>query len=246
VEVGISGVKASLMLDSGTARGFVLTNNAPAVPHRIEGRTEELNADGSHRGESFQISVDTLSVLGKIFRNTAGAMSDWHMFSSEPFDGTVGLDFLRDRRFTLDYRTRKVGVSYSALPKKLDYRRYVSLDLAPPPGPQGNILYARAKVNGRDAIIYLDTGYSASFIDPSFVEGLVRLERPGRFKNFRERVPLELGGCRVILDELREDHINRGQGFDTPVALVLGSDVLSYFVVTIDIRARKLILGMLK
>ncbi|HEX9423186.1 MAG TPA: hypothetical protein VF899_08085 [Pyrinomonadaceae bacterium] len=98
VEVDISDVKLSLMLDSGTARGFVITNHAPSVPHRVEERTEELNADGSHRGESFRIRVERISVLGKVFRNVAGSLSDWRMFSSEPFNGTVGLDFFLDRR----------------------------------------------------------------------------------------------------------------------------------------------------
>ncbi len=81
VEVDISDVKLSLMLDSGTARGFVITNHAPSVPHRVEERTEELNADGSHRGESFRIRVERISVLGKVFRNVAGSLSDWRMFS---------------------------------------------------------------------------------------------------------------------------------------------------------------------
>jgi hypothetical protein len=244
VGVDVSGVKLSLMLDTGTARGLVITNNAPPVPHRIEERMEELNADGSHRGESFRIRVERMTVLGKVFRNVAGSLSDWRMFASEPFNGTVGLDFFLDRRLTLDYRSRKVAVSTSPVPDKLDDQRYVSIDLIEPPLTQGNILYVRAKVNGREAIVYFDTGYNVSFIDPDFAEGLARVERSGKFKVFRERVPLELGGRKFILDELRESPVRRGTGFDLPVALALGSDVLSHFIVTIDIRAKKLILGV--
>ena len=59
VGVDVSGIKLPLMLDSGTARGFVITNQAPSIPHRVEERIEELNADGSHRGESFRIRVET-------------------------------------------------------------------------------------------------------------------------------------------------------------------------------------------
>ena len=105
-------------------------------------------------------------------------------------------------------------------------------------------IYARARVNGREAIVYFDTGYNVSFIDPEFAKSLARIERPGKFTVFRERVPLELGAHRFILDELRESPIRRGSGFDLPVALALGSDVLSHFVVTIDIRAKKLILAL--
>jgi len=247
VEVSISGVKLSLMFDTGTARGFLITNSAPPVPHRVEKRTEELNADGSHRGESFRIRVDSMSVLGKVFRNITGSLSDWHMFSSEPFNGTVGLDFFLDRRVTLDYGARKVGVSSSPVSRKLDNKRYVSIDLIQPRASHANILYTRARVNGREAIVYFDTGYSVSFIDPSFAEGLARVERQqGRFKVSRQHVPVELGGRTFIIDEVREDTISRGTGFDTPVALVLGSDVLSHFIVTIDARAKRLILAVPK
>jgi hypothetical protein len=57
VDVEVAGVKESLMLDTGTARGLVITNSSPAIPHRVEGRNEELNADGSHRGESIIIRL---------------------------------------------------------------------------------------------------------------------------------------------------------------------------------------------
>jgi len=244
IEVDVSGIKLPLMLDSGTARGFVITNHAPSIPHRVEERIEELNPDGSHRGKSFGIRLETVSVLGQDFKNVTGSLSDWQMLSSEPFNGTVGLDFFLDRRLTLDYRSRKVGVTAELLPEKLDRKRYLSVDLVEPPKSQGHVLYARARVNGREAIVYFDTGYNVSFIDPAFAEGLARVERPGKFKAFRERVPMELGGHTFILDDLRESQIRRGTGFDLPVALALGSDVLSRCIVTIDIRVKKLILAV--
>jgi hypothetical protein len=243
VDVGISGVSLALMLDTGTARGFVLTTAAPTVPHRVEGRNEALNADGTHRGESYRIRVEALSVLGAVFKNVAGGLSDWRMYSSEPFNGTVGLDFFSDRRLTLDYHERKVAVTSAPLPEKLDSGRYITLDLISPPKWQGRILYVRARVAGRESIVYVDTGYSVSFIDPGFAQGLHRVVRTGRFRVFRESVPVVLGGQRLTIDEVRESRLDRGAGLDDPVAMTLGSDVLAHFVVTIDLRARKLILA---
>jgi len=243
VEADLSGVKVSLMLDTGTARGFVITNHAPSIPHRVEHRSEELNADGSHRGESLDIRVETMSVLGKVSKDASGSLSDWHMFSSEPFDGTVGLDFFLDRRLTLDYRAGRIGATASPLPERLDSKRYVTLELVDPPRSQGHTLYARAVVNRREAIVYFDTGYNVSFIDPAFVEGIAGVERSGKFKMFRKAVPMELGGRTFVLDDIRESRIDRGHGLDRPVAMILGSDVLSRFVITIDLRAGKLILA---
>jgi len=53
---------------------------------------------------------------------------------------------------------------------------------------------------------------------------------------------MELGGHKFILDDLREYPVRRGTGFGLPVALALGSDVLSRFIVTIDLRVNKLTL----
>jgi len=244
IEVDVAGTKVQLMLDTGTSSGFVLTNHAPSVRFRSEGRSEELNADGSPRGASASIRVETMSVLGKAFADVGGSLSDWKMFASDPFDGTVGLDFFLDRRLTLDYRSRAAAASASPLPGTLDSARYVIIDLVDPPKSQGHILYGRAIVNGREAIVYFDTGYNVSFIDPAFGEGLASVERPGRFKTFRKGVPVEMGGLRLLLDDLREDAILRGAGFARPVALILGSDILSRFVVTIDLRAKKMILAL--
>ncbi len=244
VDIDIDGVKVPLMLDSGTSRGFVITTHAPAVPHQVGERHEELNADGSHRGEAFGISVKTISVLGRTFKNVNGTLADWRMFSSEPFNGSVGLDYFLDRRVTLDYHSRRVACTPTALPNKLNRKHFVVVDLVAPPRSQGHILYVRARVNRREAIIYFDTGYNVSFIDPAFTEGIGRLERPGRFRVFRKAVPIELGGQTFILDELREEAIRRGTNFDFPVALVLGSDILSRFILTIDIRSKKMLIAL--
>jgi hypothetical protein len=244
IEVDVGGTKIRLMLDTGTSRGFLLTNHAPDSQYRLEGRHEELNADGSHRGESASIRVEAMTVLGKVFKSVGGSLSEWTMFSSEPFDGTVGLDFFLDRRVTLDYRSRTVGTTAAPLPEKLDSKRYITVDLIDPPTSQGHILYGRARVNGREAIIYFDTGYNVSFIDPEFSEGLAFVERPGKFKIYRKAVPVELGGRIFEVDELREDQIRRGAGFDHPIAVTFGSDILSRFVITVDLRARKMILAL--
>lgn len=247
VEVDISGIKLPLLLDSGTAHGFTITDYAPPVPHRVEGREEELNADGSHRGESFRIAVDRMSVLGQAFENVSGTLSDWRMFSSEPFNGALGLDFFSDRRLTLDYASAKVAVSTLPLPERLDHKRYAYLDLIDAPKSQGSILYARGSVSGHDVLVYFDTGYNVSFIDPQYAGEFVRIVRPGmRFSVFREGVQLQLGGHTFVLNELREDAIKRGSGFELPVALVLGSDVLSQFITTVDVRTKKLVIAVEK
>ena len=232
------------MLDTGMARGLLLTPAAPKVPYQVEGLRRELNPDNSPRGESKDIRVESIDVFGKKFHNVAGAFSDWAIFSTVPFEGAIGLDFFLDRRFTLDYHSKRIAVSRSPLPEGLDRHRYLVLDLIDPPGYQGHNLYAQALVNGRKATIFLDTGLSQSSIDPAFGVGLPQIKPIGsRYPILRRGIPLEIDGRTFLLDDLSEDPIRRGTGFDHPVALSLGGDVLSCFILTIDLRVKKLILA---
>jgi hypothetical protein len=243
VEVEVAGVRMALLLDTGTARGFMLTDRAPDVRYHVVAHVVERDASGRPRGESEAIRVDSLDVLGTMFSNVEGTRSDWRLFSSVPFAGTVGLAFFKIRRLTLDYATLTAAVSVAPLPDSLDPRHYLVLDLIAPPQRQGHILYVRGIVNGRRAIVHLDTGYSASWIDSAFALDLPRTEWPSVSYPVRRGVPLDLGGSTFVLDGLREQAIQRGPGLDSPVALSLGSDFLSRFVLTIDLRAKKLVLA---
>lgn len=246
IGIAIAGVEVSLVLDTGTARGFMITDHAPHLPCTVEGIVEERNADGSPRGQSEDIRVDSMEVLGARYVAVKGTRADWRRYSSAPFDGTVGLDFFLERRLTLDYGARQIAVTDAPLPERLDSARCVVLGLLDPPRDQGHLLYVRAVVNGRPAIVYVDTGYSSSWLDPAFCEGLQRVDPQGSSPALRRGVPVELGGHRLVLDDVREQEIRRGSGLDAPVALVLGSDILSRLVTTIDLRGRKVVFALAK
>jgi predicted aspartyl protease len=243
VQVSVGGARMALLLDTGTARGFMLTDRAPSVRYHVLEHVVERDASGRPRGQSEAIRVDSLEVLGMTFADVEGTRSDWRMFSSAPFVGTVGLDFFKDRRLTLDYASLTAAVSAAPLPDSLDARHYLVLDLIDPPEGQGHILYVRGVVNGRRAIVHLDTGYSASWVDSAFARWLPRADWPGASYPVRLGAVLDLGGSTFVLDDLREQAIQRGPGLDGPVALSLGSDFLSRFVLTIDLRAKKLVLA---
>lgn len=243
VEVKINDVRMSLLLDTGTAHGFMVTDSAPSAHVRVLEEVSDRDANGRVRGTSQRILADSMDVLGARFLDVEGDRSDWKLYASDPFPGTLGLDFFVDRRLTIDYSSRRVAVSAAPLPARIDPKRYLALDLVQPPQGQGHLLYVRATVNGRPAIVYLDTGYSVSWIDPQFSQHLARVERHGGSGVLCRGIPLELAGRSFVLDDLREEPIRRGPGFDQPVALVLGNDILSRFLVTVDLRAKKLVLG---
>jgi hypothetical protein len=59
----------------------------------------------------FRVRVTRLLVLGEVSRDVEGSLADWQMFSSEPFGGTVELDFFQNRRLTLDYRSGRAAAT---------------------------------------------------------------------------------------------------------------------------------------
>ena len=101
---------------------------------------EVLNADGSHPGKLSAIRVESVSVFAKVFKSVTGDLSDWQMPSSYPFSGSVGLDFPLDRRMTLDYRSWKIGITASPLPKKFDHKLFLFVDHIKPSADDGFFL----------------------------------------------------------------------------------------------------------
>ena len=144
------------------------------------------------------------------------------------------------------------STSVSQWPRELGYKK---TELYPLVLTNLGCPLIEVEVAGTKIGLMLDTGTSRGLLltnhapeiryrDPEFSEGLALVDRPGKFKIFRKAVPVELGGRRFVLDELREDKIRRGAGFDHPIALTLGSDILSRFVITIDLRIKKMILAL--
>ena len=101
---------------------------------------EALNAYGSPLGELSSMRGEKVSVFAKVFKNVTKDFSDWQMPSSDPFSGSVGLDFSLDRRMTSSYRSWKIGITASPLPKKFDHKRCLSADFIKPGAQEGFFL----------------------------------------------------------------------------------------------------------
>jgi hypothetical protein len=49
------------------------------------------------------VKVNEINVFGDVYKNIETSISDWSMFSSRKFNGTIGMAYLKSKVVTLDY-----------------------------------------------------------------------------------------------------------------------------------------------
>ncbi len=242
VEVRINGSPFWVIFDTGNSTGFSLTSAVEdRIEHKVVGTTTERWADGSYRGETKIVRIPSLEVFGETFSDVETTISDWKIFSSLKFNGLLGLRYFRNKRVTIDYRTMKIGITSRPLvPAPLDgkFSGIVSL-LDPPPG-QEDLIYVLGRVKDQPSVIYLDTGSSASFIDPGALDDREIIE--GKRHLLAENIEMSVQDFHFIVKQLRVEKQRRGVDFGYPQTVKLGSDFLRDFLITIDKIANRVII----
>jgi hypothetical protein len=93
-----------LVFDTGCGAGIFFTNVIQdKIEYSLLNEVEALNIDGSHRGSTKCVKVNEINVFGDVYKNIETSISDWSMFSSRKFNGTIGMAYLKSKVVTLDY-----------------------------------------------------------------------------------------------------------------------------------------------
>jgi hypothetical protein len=242
VEVRVNGSPLWVIFDTGCSTGFSLTSAVEGkIAHQVTGTSKERNPDGSYRGETTLATIASLEVFGTKYAPVETSFSDWRIFSRLKFNGLLGLRYFKNKRITIDYRSKIIGISGRPIVDRAseDFPADV-LPLLQPSGSQADLIYVLGKVKSHPTVIYLDTGSSASFIDPSMWE-------PGENKTDKrhllaENVEMSIGSLSFTVKRLRVQEQRRGVSFDYPQTVKLGSDVIRDFLITIDKIANRLII----
>jgi hypothetical protein len=86
-------------------------------------------------------------------------------------DGFLGLGYFKGKRVTIDYKEKKIGISERLFEHKTICDNFEAVvPLLEASDSHADLIYVLGKVRGHSTVIYLDTGSSASFIDPSMVD----------------------------------------------------------------------------
>lgn len=210
----------------------ITTNICDSIEYTITDTSHTYTPDGKIRGEVFRIVIPAFQTLNQSFVNESGTLSDWRTYSSDPFNGLIGLKYLDNKCFTLSYRQKTLAVSNQSILPELKNGMGDSIHLEHyRMHPYG--VHFKGRVNEQEAIIYFDTGKSHSAINQNFVPAdRIVSDKSGSFYN--GSLNIDLGGRRFTIIYPRVKNTNRNIESAIPVGIEIGSDILKYFLLTID------------
>jgi hypothetical protein len=241
-EVRVDGSPLWVIFDTGCSTGFSLTSAVEAkIAHEVTGKSKERNPDGSYRGETTLATIASLEVCGAKYAPVETSFSDWRIFSSLKFNGLLGLRYFKNKRVTIDYQSKIIGVSSRPLVRRAseDFPM-AEVPLMQASGNQADLVYVLGKVKTSPTVIYLDTGSSASFIDPGILDaGDIKKDKN---RLLAENVEMSIGDLYFTVKRLRVQEQRRGVSFEYPQTVKLGSDVLKDLLLTIDKISNRLII----
>ena len=242
IPVVVGDTAYDMMFDTGCGVGIFFTDAmADHLEYTVLGTTEELNRDGSHRGWSKRVSVDTFAVCGEEYKDVETTLSDWSLYSSSPFNGSIGLEYFAGKVVTLDYANSLFAVSSRAVDDSKLPDEYIVLpiDHSTSKG-QESLLFFEAELDGEPVMVYLDTGKNYSYIyDADSAHSISG--KPGGFCD----VTLKVGGQDLTLKDVAQaNDMAQADGLPYPTRIELNSDQIwkNHMVVTFDLISQKIIL----
>lgn len=227
IPVKIGNKEFKLLFDTGNGEGLFLTSALKGkADYEITGKTTELNADGSYRGEGELVALKNLTIFNEEFSNIHSSLSDWRMYGFFKINGGIGLKYFQNKVVTIDYKNKKIAVRNEALDyRKLENDRYVVVPLISSDlSNEKDLLFFQGEINGEKSTIYLDTGSTRSFLSPD--------------DNKDTEIGVKLGDkeYRFKSSKLKSDKIGFQGKFEYPLRLAINSDLLksNNSVITID------------
>ncbi len=225
--------KYPFQFDFGNSGNITITTNiCDSIEYHITDTIFTYTPDGKIRGQVISVIITEFKTLNQSFVGEIGTLSDWTIFSTNPFNGLVGLKYLDNKCFTLSYPRKILAVSnHSIVPElkngQIDtiHMEYYKMH------PFG--VHFKGRVNDQAAIIYFDTGKSHSAINQNLVpsEKIVS-DKSGAFYN--GTVNIEIGGRSFSIYYPRVKNTSRNIESNLPVGIEIGSDILKYLLLTID------------
>lgn len=231
--VEINGQEYPFVFDFGNSGNISITTAlADSLSFQITDTNYTYTPEGKIRGVAYDIVLEEFRTLQQTFYHESGTLSDWRIYSTSPFNGLIGLKYLKNKCFTLSYAQKILAISDNTV-------------LTAPTSVKGDLIqleqyqmhpfgvHFKGKVNNQDAIIYFDTGKSHSAINQNLVpsEGVIT-DKSGAF--YKGQVRIDLGERSFTIYYPRVKNVNRNIETDLPVGIEVGSDILQYFLLTID------------
>lgn len=242
IPVKIGNNEYKLWFDTGCGVGIALTNAIQdKIDYTVLNKVEATNRDGSHRGWMTNIKVNEINIFGDIYKDVYTSISDWSMYSSQKFNGNIGLAYFKSKVITLDYSGHKIAVSNNPINySKLNLNKYVVLPLYKTTTKgQQDLLFFEAEYNNQPIMVYMDTGKNYSYLYNPNCNNLIG-QKPAKLFN----IPLKVGNMNLRLKGITEaKNFEQAEGLPHPTMIELNSDQIwkNNLLVTLDLINQKII-----
>lgn len=242
IPVKVGNNEYKLSFDTGCGVGISFTNAIQdKIDYTILNKEEAINRDGSHRGWMTNVKVNEINVFGDTYKNINTSISDWSMYSSQEFNGNIGLAYFKSKVITLDYGGHRIAVSNNPIDySKLDCNKYVVLPLyrTTHKGHE-DLLFFEGEYNNKPIIVYLDTGKNYSYLyNPNCNNSIG--QKPTKLFN----IPLKIGNMNLTLRNITEaNNFEQEEGLPYETMVELNSDQIwkCNLLVTLDLIDQKII-----
>lgn len=233
IDVSFGNFSAPLVLDFGNSGEIVLTTAIEKqVNHTITDTGYTYTPDGKIRGMIYDIMLPQFSVVGKTYTNTKAILADWKIFSTEPINGMIGLNYFGNKCMSISYRTKTFACSDRSILSQLDSSSFNIMQLETfSMHPYG--LHFEGKVNDKAAIVYFDTGKNISVVNRDLVDAKQLVsDKSGVF--FKGIVVVSFGDNEIKISYPRVGLLKRNIESALPVGIEVGSDILQHYLISID------------
>lgn len=233
VMVEFNGMEFPFLFDFGNSGNITITTAiADSVKYIITDTIYTYTPDGRIRGQVYGIILPEFTTLRQSFEHERGTLSEWSVYSTNPFNGLIGLKYIKNTCFTLSYKRKILAISQQSISKELTKGGQTRIPLEQyRMHPYG--VHFKGKVNEHDAIIYFDTGKSQSAINRDLVpsEKIVS-DKSGDF--YKGTVAVGIGDKSFTIYYPRVKNTRRNVDSNLPVGIEIGSDILKHLLLTID------------
>jgi hypothetical protein len=246
IPIGVGNNKYKLVFDTGCGSGIFFTDVIGGkIDYTLLHISEAFNRNGSHRGWVKRVKISEINIFGDTYKNIETSISDWSMFSSKKFNGTIGLTYFKSKVITLDYTGHKIAVGNNPIDyAKLNPDKYVVRPLYKTTSKgQQDLPFFEAEYNNKPIIVYLDTGKNYSFLYNPDCKNSIR-DKPAKLFD----IPLKIGNMELMLNDIAEaNDFAQVDGLPYPTMIELNSDQIwrCNLLVTFDLIEQKIIFGRL-
>lgn len=233
INIKINNEELSMVFDTGNLKGMYIELDKARqlrLPRIDNWDGSDYQEDASGKYSVFHAS--SINAFGKTWTNQR-----IYELKQDRYDGSIGPFFITKERFTLDYKNRLIGAGSSK--NNIDKRNSSILQIIKS-NKYKDIIVVKGKINGYEGLIQINTGKSNTSIDSRLVNELnLTSTNQGYVID-----SITLGNYEFSVPNASEINLKAlDNGFDEPVLLCVGSDILSRVVITIDYKTNEVILN---